>query len=143
MEKIKNPGKGIEVPKEIKTESKDKNCPFTGSVKLRGKSFVGTVVSSKMNKTALVSWDRRKYIPKYERYVKLRTKVPAHNPESVNAKEGDVVMIYECRPLSKTKHFIIAKILGTKDTYALEKDLEEQGKHKLKKKEIENLKEVQ
>lgn len=140
MEKIKSPGKGIKIPENTNNLQKDENCPFTGSLKLRGKSFIGTVVSTKMQRTAVVSWDRKKFLPKYERYLKLRTKVSAHNSEIVNAKEGDIVELQECRPISKTKHFAIVKILGKEDTYELDKRLEEEGKHKFKKKEIENKK---
>lgn len=37
-----------------------------------------------------------------------------HNPDCVNAKEGEVVKIMECRPLSKTKNFVIIQKLGFK-----------------------------
>jgi len=77
----------------------------------RGRTFKGTVVSSKAQKTITVEWTRRVYIPKYERYLNKRSKVKAHNPESIDAKEGDIVIIKECRPLSKTKKFIATEIV--------------------------------
>ncbi|MBI5065085.1 30S ribosomal protein S17 [Candidatus Woesearchaeota archaeon] len=77
----------------------------------RGRTFRGIVVSAKMQKTATVQWTRLKYIPKYERYMMKKAKVKAHNPEEINAQEGDEVIIKECRPLSKTKTFIITKKL--------------------------------
>ena len=81
----------------------------------RGRTFTGTVISDKMSKTVTVEWERSKYISKYERYEKRRSKVKAHNPDSINAKEGDIVKIEETRPLSKTKHFVVTEIL-TKGT---------------------------
>lgn len=85
----------------------DKNCPKHGSLSIRGRTFVGKVISSKMSKTVNVEWERRVHVPKYERYMKKRTKVKAHNPECIAAKEGDTVKIGECRPLSKTKQFVV------------------------------------
>lgn len=77
----------------------------------RGRTFEGTVISDKMNKTVTVEWEGRKLVPKYERYMKRRTRVKAHNPESIDAKTGDKVRIKETRPLSKTKNFIVTHIL--------------------------------
>ena len=93
----------------MKTETpcEDKNCPIHGSVKTHGRTFKGTVVSAKAKKSAVVEWAGLKKIPKYERYQKRKTRIQVHNPECINAKEGDVVEIKECRPLSKTKRFII------------------------------------
>jgi small subunit ribosomal protein S17 len=77
----------------------------------RGRTFKGEVVSSKAQKTVTVAWDRRVFVPKYERYYTKRSKVKAHNPPEIAAKEGDTVIIQECRPLSKTKKFIVTEIL--------------------------------
>ncbi len=75
-----------------------------------GRSFQGVVVSDRMQKTVTVQWGRLKYLPKYERYMRKRTTVKAHNPSEINAREGDIVTITECRPLSKTKNFIVVKV---------------------------------
>lgn len=79
---------------------------------LRGRTFTGTVISAKMQRTATVEWNRRVNLPKYERYTVKRTRVKAHNPDTIKAEEGDIVRIHECRPLSKTKHFMIVEKLG-------------------------------
>lgn len=79
---------------------------------IRGRTFTGKVVSAKMHNTVVVQWERRVLIPKYERYEKRKSKVNAHNPETINAKEGDMVEIQETRPLSKTKHFVVTKIVS-------------------------------
>jgi len=90
----------------------DEHCPFHGNLSVRGRSFIGTVSSDKMSKTVAVVWDRTIYIPKYERYEKKRSKVKAHNPECLNVKKGDKVLIMECRPISKTKSFVVVEKLA-------------------------------
>jgi ribosomal protein S17 len=78
----------------------------------RGRIFVGTVTSDKMTKTVIVTWQRRFFVKKFERYERRLSKVAAHNPDSMNAKKGDIVRIQETRPLSKTKNFIVIEIIG-------------------------------
>ena len=86
---------------------KDNNCPFHGSLKTRGRGFVGTVKSDKMSRTITIEFERMFYLPKYERYERRRTRLKAHNPDCIDAKEGDKVKVKECRPLSKTKNFVV------------------------------------
>jgi len=74
-----------------------------------GRTFSGIVISRRMQKTAKVSWERRFYLKKYERYERRSSSAIVHVPENIDVKEGDRVIIQECRPLSKTKHFIIIK----------------------------------
>lgn len=85
----------------------DKNCAWHGSLPVRGRVFRGTVKSAKGQKTAVVQWDYHGYLPKYERYERRNSKVSCHNPPCIKAKEGDNVVIAECRSLSKTKGFVI------------------------------------
>lgn len=121
-----------------KTSSKkcnDKNCPVHGSLNIRGRSFIGSVISTKMQKTAIVEWGRRGYLRKYERYEKKRSKVKAHNPECINAKDGDLVEIRETRPLSKTKNFVIVKVLGKEKGFKEKMEAREEAKVKVKEKE--------
>jgi small subunit ribosomal protein S17 len=108
---MKNKGIGFEVKQPVENCS-DKNCPFHGNLTVRGRTLLGTVTSDKMSKTVTVGWDRRVYVPKYERYEKRRSKVKAHNPNCIDAKKGDLVRIAETKPLAKTKHFIVIEILG-------------------------------
>ncbi|HIH31490.1 TPA: 30S ribosomal protein S17 [Candidatus Woesearchaeota archaeon] len=105
---------GIEAKNPEKSKNHDPKDPFFGSLKVRGRIFTGTVISDKMMKTATVEWPRRKYSRKYERFEVRRSRVKAHNPESINAKQGDIVRIVETRPLSKTKHFVIIEIVTKK-----------------------------
>ena len=93
-----------------KVTSKDcasKKCPIHGSLTTRGRVFEGVVVSDKMQGTVSVRWSRQVRVPKYERYLTIRTKVLAHNPACIVAKTGDVVRIAECRPISKTVSFVV------------------------------------
>jgi len=108
----KNIGLGMVAPSESCSDSK---CPFHGDTKVRGRTFTGIVTRSKSQKTATVSWERMYYLPKYGRYERRKTKIQVHNPPCINAAEGEIVNIMECRPLSKTKHFIIVQKLGKKE----------------------------
>lgn len=79
---------------------------------VRGNEFVGKVVSAKAPKTVTVLREIVVYNSKFERYKKVRSKVHAHNPEWINAKENDIVKIGETRKISKTKAFIVTEIMG-------------------------------
>ncbi len=101
---------GIEVA--LPTEScLDPHCPFHGSLSVRGQILTGVVVSSKMDKTTIVQREILRYVPKYERYEKRTHKYSVHNPQCVNAQRGDMVKIMECRPLSKSKSFVVIEKL--------------------------------
>jgi len=80
-------------------------------LRFRGRSFVVTVVSAKLPKTATVERTYSHYLPKYERFTQRKKKMCVHNPIEVSAKEGDMVRIVECRPISKTKRFVIVERL--------------------------------
>lgn len=64
----------------------------------------GIVVSTAMQKTAVVRIDRQVEHPKYGKYFTMSTKLKVHDPES-KAHVGDLVEIEECRPLSRDKRF--------------------------------------
>ena len=90
----------------------DKKCPFHGKLNVRGRQLTGTVISTKMRKTSVIEFQSLHFVPKYERYEKRRAKLKAHNPECIKVKEGDIVKVMECRPLSKTKSFVIISKFG-------------------------------
>src|SRR5574341_1265224 len=104
------------------------------TIRTRGRTFTGVVVDAKMQTTATVEWPRRKYVSKYERYMTSRTRVKAHNPQSIDAKKGDIVKLIECRPISKTKHFIIVEKVGHEKLFAAKQELMEEAKVKKEKK---------
>ena len=104
----------------------------------RGREFTGVVVSVNPHKTAVAEWERWRFAEKYERFEKKRTRVSVHNPEEISAEKGDMVMIRECRPLSKTKKFIITKKLGKEELFAERERLMEESKTKSRKEKKED-----
>ncbi len=94
-----------------KKECTDKNCPIHGTLSTRGRVLEGVVVSDKMRLTVVVRRDLVQYTPKFERYKKASSRISAHNPECIGAKVGDRVKIAECRPLSKTKSFVVCEVI--------------------------------
>ena len=62
----------------------------------------GVVVSNKMDKTVVVNVERRTQHPLYKKFIRRSKKYVAHD-ENNTVKEGDVVQIQECRPISKRK----------------------------------------
>lgn len=95
--------------KKPKKTCNDRNCPFHGSLPIRGRILEGVVVSAKMDKTVIVQHDYLKYVPKFMRYERRRSRIPSHNPPCIDAKEGDRVVIAECRPISKTVSFVVVE----------------------------------
>lgn len=70
----------------------------------------GKVVSDKMNKSITVKIERLVKHPMYGKYIKRSTKYMAHD-EINQAKQGDVVSIISCKPLSKNKTFKLVSVL--------------------------------
>jgi len=80
--------------------------------KRRGKrkTFIGEVVSDKMDKTVVVAVTRLVRHPLYEKVIKRTKKFHAHD-ENNECRVGDIVEIMETRPLSKTKRWRVVRIL--------------------------------
>ena len=76
---------------------------------VRGRTVTGKVVSDKMNKTITVLVERRVRHPIYGKYVTRSSKLHAHD-EKNECKLGDMVTVYETRPLSKTKTWALLRI---------------------------------
>lgn len=100
----KNIGLELSKPKE---NCDDKHCAFHGYITVRGRQFVGLITRTNSQKTAVVEWQRLAFLPKYQRYEKRGSRLHVHNPLCINAKVGERVRIVECRPISKTKNFVI------------------------------------
>lgn len=107
-EEVRNIGIDVKVPGKT---CEDEKCPFHGKLSIRGKILEGLVVSTKAQKTAVVERDYLHYVPKYERSERRHSRISAYNPECISAKEGDKVKIAECRPLSKTKSFVVVEVI--------------------------------
>jgi small subunit ribosomal protein S17 len=81
------------------------------TTKTQQRSFVGMVMSDKMDKTVVVKVERTVVHPKYgKRYVRS-TRLKAHDEENVY-KTGDKVRIIECRPLSRHKRWFVKEKLA-------------------------------
>ena len=74
------------------------------------RTLTGRVVSDKMNKTVTVLVERRVKHPLYGKYMVRSKKYHAHD-EKNEFKEGDTVLIEECRPLAKTKAWRVSKLI--------------------------------
>ena len=70
----------------------------------------GSVISARMDKSITVLVVRQFKHPLYKKYIRRSTRLHAHD-ESNDCKEGDTVLIEECRPLSKTKSWRVIRVL--------------------------------
>src|SRR4051812_23561611 len=88
------------------------------------RTIEGVVASDKGNKTIKVVVNYQQRHEKYGKYLKRRTVLHAHD-EKNEAKEGDLVEIAECRPLSKTKHHRLLRIVEKAPEKAVQVSAEE------------------
>src|SRR5687767_2426647 len=88
------------------------------------RTLVGVVASDKGDKTIKVVVNYQTKHPKYGKYLKRRTVLHAHD-EANDAKEGDKVELAECRPLSKTKHHRLVRIVERAPERAVQVSAEE------------------
>ena len=72
--------------------------------------LMGRVVSNKMHKSATVLIERTVKHPLYGKFVRRSTKLHIHD-ENNTCGMGDMVMIEECRPISKTKAWRLVKVV--------------------------------
>ena len=79
-------------------------------MKARRQSMIGVITSTKASKSITVLVQRMRYYPKYEKAVLTRKKVMAHDQEET-AREGDLVRIAPCRPMSKKKRHKLMDII--------------------------------
>lgn len=75
-----------------------------------GRSLTGTVVSDKMNKTVTVLVERKVKHPLYGKIIRMSKKYHAHD-ENNEFHPGDVVIIDECRPMSRTKTWNVSRLV--------------------------------
>ena len=74
------------------------------------RTVTGRVISSKMDKSITLLVDRTVPHPMYGKYVRRTTKLHAHDEKNV-CKEGDLVAVEQCRPLSKTKSWTVVRLI--------------------------------
>ena len=85
------------------------------------RSITGTVTSTKMDKTAVITVIRRVRDRRFHKFVTRRVKYKAHD-EKNTAKVGDVVEILEARPMSRTKRWRIVRTLSHDAELPTERD---------------------
>ncbi len=78
------------------------------------RTVTGKVISNKMDKSATVMIERKVKHPVYGKYIRRSTKLHIHDAENA-CQEGDMVLIEQCRPLSKTKSWRLVEIVGRND----------------------------
>ena len=74
------------------------------------RALSGRVTSNKMDKTITVAIERLVKHPVYGKYVRRTTKLHAHD-ENNECREGDLVTVRQCRPLSKTKSWMLVSVV--------------------------------
>jgi small subunit ribosomal protein S17 len=109
--KAKDIGYDVKPPKKT---CEDPDCPFHGKLPIRGKITEGKVESAKMGKSVVIERNYLRFVPKYERYERRRKRITVHKPDCIDLEKGDLVKIAECRPLSKTKHFVVIEKMEAK-----------------------------
>lgn len=121
---------GVDV-KAPKSTCEDIKCPFHGKVRVRGRTIFGTVIAQDVHKSATIEIPRSKFIKKYDRYEKKKARMRVHNPPCLNAKVGEKVRTMECKPLSKSKKFVIIEVVGEDIHFKQKKEgIEESKKRK-------------
>ena len=84
---------------------------MTDNTEKKLRTVEGRVVSNKMDKTVTVLVERQVKHALYGKYIRRSTKLHAHD-EANSCKEGDLVRVTECRPLSKTKNWRVVEIVA-------------------------------
>src|SRR3954469_13492873 len=75
------------------------------------RTVTGKVVSNKMQKTITVVVERFEPHPRYGKYLRRTTRLLAHD-ENNESREGDVVAIEQCRPMSRHKSFRLVRVIS-------------------------------
>lgn len=118
-------------------ECNDKNCPIHGSLRVRGMIVTGKVVSTRMRKSVVVERDLLKPVSKYKRRAKTKSKLHAHLPECIKVDLGDEVEIGQTRKLSKTKGWVVLKVIKGEAIGAAKEGAKEEKHAKITRKHKE------
>jgi len=74
------------------------------------RTLTGQVVSDKMDKSAVVMVERKVRHPLYGKYIRRSTKMHVHDANN-ECRQGDTVVIQQCRPMSKTKSWALLEVV--------------------------------
>jgi len=109
MKEVKNlKVPGVEPPRE---RCSDPHCPWHGTLRVRGVILEGIVEKARAKRMVVIRHNYLYYDKKYRRYERRSKKIHAHLPDCIKVREGDIVVIGETRPISKTVKFVV---LGVK-----------------------------
>lgn len=89
------------------------------------RSKVGEVISHHTEKTIKVEVEGIVQHPRYKKHIKRQTQFMVHDPKE-EAKPGDTVRIEECRPVSKSKKWVLREVIKLADAKAMD-DVKETG----------------
>lgn len=76
----------------------------------QGRSLKGVVISDKMDKSITVQVERKVQHSLYKKYIRRSTKFHAHD-ENNDCRQGDTVVIEQCKPISKTKNWRLVEVV--------------------------------
>ena len=102
-------GIGVPVPEKACT---DEHCPFHGKLSVRGQTLEGVVVSTRMQRTAVIEREHLRYIQKFERFEKRTRRMNVHAPPCLALGVGGRVTVMECRPHAKAVHCVAVRNQG-------------------------------
>ncbi len=105
--------------REIGTDAADSATPSKEGFR---RKLVGTVKSNKMDKTVVVEVGRSSLAPKYKKYVRSRARYNAHD-EKNEYLVGDRVEIQEHRPISRSKRWVVTRLVSASATRRLGEEL--------------------
>ncbi|MGB5299962.1 MAG: 30S ribosomal protein S17 [Thiogranum sp.] len=75
------------------------------------RTLTGQVVSDKMDKSAVVMVERKVRHPLYGKYIRRSTRMHVHDANN-ECRQGDTVTIQQCRPMSKTKSWMLLEVVN-------------------------------
>jgi len=90
--------------------SEEKSTPEAKGTEKGARTLTGRVVSTKMQKTVAVEIERLVKHPTYGKFIRRTTKLLAHDEKS-ESRDGDLVKIAPCRPLSRRKSWRVVAVL--------------------------------
>ena len=97
--------------KKAPVKAEAKKAPVKAEAKKIVRTVTGKVVSNKMDKTITVLVERKVKHPLYGKYINQSNKFHAHD-EKNEINEGDVVQITEHKPISKSKSWVVTKVVS-------------------------------
>ncbi|MDG6907528.1 MAG: 30S ribosomal protein S17 [Nitrososphaerota archaeon] len=107
MSQARNIGISVKSPER---QCSDPNCPFHGTLRIRGKLLSGKVSSVSAKNMAVIQRESTQFTNKYLRYLKKRHTLHAHLPPCLDLSVGEIATVAECKPISKTVSFVVVGI---------------------------------